>query len=98
MRESRYRESRLCRVLGNPTVYATVRLLDEQVFLGARLHLCRRWSRGGGRAEAGGQQKALAAVASIRDNTRGALVGRTPQPVATQAELPEAWDSLSRER
>ncbi len=30
MRESRYRESRLCRVLGNPTVYATVRLLDEQ--------------------------------------------------------------------
>lgn len=30
MRESRYRESRVCRVLGNPTVYAAVRLLDEQ--------------------------------------------------------------------
>ncbi len=30
MRESRYRESRLCRVLGNPTVYAMVRLLDDQ--------------------------------------------------------------------
>ena len=29
MRESRYRESRVCRVLGNPVVYATVQLLDE---------------------------------------------------------------------
>ncbi len=34
MKESRYRESRLCRVLGNPTVYALVRLLDEQGPLG----------------------------------------------------------------
>jgi len=30
MRESRYRESRLCRVLGNPVAYAMVRLLDER--------------------------------------------------------------------
>lgn len=30
MRESQYRESRVCRVLGNPVVYATVRLLAEQ--------------------------------------------------------------------
>ncbi len=30
MRESRYRESRLCRVLGNPVVYQMVGLLDAQ--------------------------------------------------------------------
>ncbi len=30
MKESRYRESRLCRVLGNPVVYNIVQLLDEQ--------------------------------------------------------------------
>ncbi len=30
MRESRYRESRICRVLGNPVVYAVVRVLDER--------------------------------------------------------------------
>ncbi len=30
MRESRYRESRVCRVLGNPVVYAIVRLLEER--------------------------------------------------------------------
>ena len=30
MRESRYRESRVCRVLGNPVVYATVQLLAER--------------------------------------------------------------------
>ncbi len=30
MRESRYRESRVCRVLGNPVVYATVLILEEQ--------------------------------------------------------------------
>ena len=30
MKESRYRESRVCRVLGNPVVYAIVRLLEEQ--------------------------------------------------------------------
>ncbi len=30
MRESRYRESRVCRVLGNPIVYATVQLLAER--------------------------------------------------------------------
>ncbi|HYB74605.1 MAG TPA: helix-turn-helix domain-containing protein [Candidatus Sulfotelmatobacter sp.] len=29
MMESRYRESRICRVLGNPVVYAIVRALDE---------------------------------------------------------------------
>jgi hypothetical protein len=29
MKESRYRESRLCRVLGNPVVYAMVAVLDE---------------------------------------------------------------------
>lgn len=29
MRESRYRESRVCRVLGNPVVYAMVRLLAD---------------------------------------------------------------------
>lgn len=30
MKESRYRESRLCRALGNPVVYAIVRLLHER--------------------------------------------------------------------
>jgi len=30
MRESRYRESRICRVLGNPVVYAIILLLEEQ--------------------------------------------------------------------
>ncbi len=30
VKESRYRESRLCRVLGNPIVYAMVRLLEDQ--------------------------------------------------------------------
>lgn len=29
MKESRYRESRVCRVLGNPVVYSIVQLLDE---------------------------------------------------------------------
>ena len=30
MRETRYRESRVCRVLGNPVVYAMVQVLDEK--------------------------------------------------------------------
>ncbi|HXG53731.1 MAG TPA: helix-turn-helix domain-containing protein [candidate division Zixibacteria bacterium] len=30
MKESRYRESRVCRVLGNPVVYWMVRLLHER--------------------------------------------------------------------
>ena len=30
MRESRYRESRVCRVLGNPVVYATIFILEER--------------------------------------------------------------------
>jgi len=30
VRESRYRESRVCRVLGNPVVYTLVRLLGER--------------------------------------------------------------------
>ena len=30
MKESRYRESRVCRVLGNPVVYAMVQLLAER--------------------------------------------------------------------
>jgi hypothetical protein len=30
LKESRYRESRLCRVLGNPVVYPMVQLLDER--------------------------------------------------------------------
>ncbi len=30
MRESQYRESRICRVLGNPVVYAIILLLEEQ--------------------------------------------------------------------
>ncbi len=30
MKESRYRGSRVCRVLGNPVVYTMVRLLDEE--------------------------------------------------------------------
>ena len=30
MRESRYRESRVCRALGNPVVYAIVRLLYDR--------------------------------------------------------------------
>lgn len=30
MKESRYRESRVCRALGNPVVYAVVRLLHDR--------------------------------------------------------------------
>jgi DNA-binding transcriptional ArsR family regulator len=30
MREARYRESRLCRVLGNPVVYSMLLVLDDQ--------------------------------------------------------------------
>lgn len=85
MRESRYRESRVCRILGNPVVYALVQLLDERgplspSTLAAAVH--RRLQT------ASGHLATLRAADLVRYERRG---GRTrywlKHPVATRRVL-----------